>query len=87
VKLERLTSNVLLPSLPKLKIEEELSHLLNNDGQKIEKFNASRTEITQKFDEANGLEYEEVDINWQQKLFSRVYSHFFFNRFLILSFI
>ncbi len=37
MKIERLPSNVLLPSLSGLKIEEELSHLLNKDEQKIEK--------------------------------------------------
>ncbi|CAF0929463.1 unnamed protein product [Rotaria sordida] len=71
VKLERLTSNSLLPSLERLKIREDLSRLLGNDGQPIEKPKASRTEIAQVFDETKNSEYEEVVIGWQQKLFSR----------------
>ncbi len=75
MKIERLTSNVLLPSLSRFKIEEELSHLLNTDEQKIEKSERRKTDIL------------EVVIIWQQKLFSRVCLHFSFSHFRILSFI
>ncbi|UJR26255.1 hypothetical protein I4U23_007595 [Adineta vaga] len=71
VKLERLTSNALLPSLQRLKIEDDLSRLLGDDGKKLEKAKVSRTEMAQALDEAKRSEYEEVVISWQQKLFSR----------------
>ncbi|UJR22762.1 hypothetical protein I4U23_025794 [Adineta vaga] len=71
VKLERLTSNALLPSLPRLKIQEDLSRLLDKDGQKIEKIKPTTTNIALALDTRNISDYEEVVIHWQQKLFSR----------------
>ena len=75
VKLERLTSNALLPSLQRLKIIEDLARLLGNNEQA----NANKTEIAQALDEAKRSDYEEVIIGWQQKLFSRVCAYFFFH--------
>jgi hypothetical protein len=72
VKLERLTSNALLPSLQRLKIEEDLSRLLNKDGKQPEKSKASRTDMAQALEETERSEYEEVVVSWQQKIFSRV---------------
>jgi len=72
VKLERLTSSALLPSLQRLKIEEDLSRLLNIDGKRVEKAKASRTDTAQAMNETKRSEYEEVVVGWQQKLFSRV---------------
>jgi len=72
VKLERLTSNALLPSLQRLKIEEDLVRLLDKDGKQAEKSKASKTDAAQALDETKRSEYEEVIVGWQQKLFSRV---------------
>ena len=72
VKLERLTSNALLPSLQRLKIEEDLSRLLGTDGSQSAKAKAAKTDVAQAFDESKRSDYEEVVIGWQQKLFNRV---------------
>lgn len=72
VKLERLTSNALLPSLQRLKIEEDLTRLLDKDGKQAEKAKASKTDMAQALDETKRSEYEEVIVSWQQKIFSRV---------------
>ncbi|CAF2688055.1 unnamed protein product [Rotaria sp. Silwood2] len=69
VKSERLTSNSLLPSLERVKIQEELSRLLNNDGQPTKEPKASKTEVAQMFNQTNNSEYEEVVIVWQRKHF------------------
>ncbi|CAF1246849.1 unnamed protein product [Adineta steineri] len=71
VKLERLTSNALLPSLERLKYEKELSRLLNTDGKPIEKPKPKRTEVVPLLDQTHKSNYEEVVISWQQKLFNR----------------
>jgi len=72
VKLERLTSNALIPSLQRLKIEEDLLRLLGQDGKQVEKSKASKTDTAQALKETKRSEYEEVIVGWQQKLFSRV---------------
>lgn len=72
VKLERLTSSALLPSLQRLRIEEDLTRLLNADGKLAEKPKATKTDAAQALDETKRSEYEEVVIGWQQKLFNRV---------------
>ncbi len=72
VKLERLTSNALLPSLHRLKIEEDLVNLLSKDGKQAEKTKANKTDAAQALEEAKRTDYEEVVVGWQQKLFSRV---------------
>jgi hypothetical protein len=72
VKLERLTSNALIPSLQRLKIEEDLSRLLSQDAKQPEKSKASKTDTAQALEETKRSEYEEVIIGWQHKLFSRV---------------
>ena len=72
VKLERLTSNALIPTLERLKIEEDLSRLLVQDTKQPEKSKASKTDAAQALEETKRSEYEEVIIGWQQKLFSRV---------------
>jgi Meckel syndrome type 1 protein len=71
VKLERLTSNALIPSLQRLKIEEDLSRLLSQDAKQPEKSKASKTDTAQALKETERSEYEEVIIGWQHKLFSR----------------
>ncbi|CAF1436288.1 unnamed protein product [Rotaria sordida] len=71
VKLERLTSNALLPSLQRIKIEEDLSRLLNIDDKQSEKAKASKTDVAQALEESKRSDYEEVVIGWQQKIFSR----------------
>ncbi|CAF1251705.1 unnamed protein product [Rotaria sordida] len=71
VKLERLTSNALLPSLQRIKIEEDLSRLLNIDDKQAEKAKASKTDVAQALEESKRSDYEEVVIGWQQKIFSR----------------
>ncbi|CAF4445740.1 unnamed protein product [Adineta steineri] len=58
VKLERLTSNALLPSLERLKYEKELSRLLNPDGK------PKRTEVVPILDQTHKSNYEEVVISW-----------------------
>ncbi|CAF3730793.1 unnamed protein product [Rotaria sp. Silwood1] len=70
VKFERLTSNSLLPSLEQIKIREDLSRLLTNDGQPLKEPKANKTNIGPVLNETNNSEYEEVVIGWQQKLFS-----------------
>ncbi len=73
VKLERLTSNALIPTLERLKIEEDLSRLIGQDAAKQpEKAKASKTDTAQALEETKRSEYEEVIIGWQHKLFSRV---------------
>ena len=72
VKLERLTSNALIPSLQRVRIEEDLTRLLTVDGNEGEKAKASKTDVAQAMDGSRRSEYEEVVIGWQQKLFSRV---------------
>ncbi|CAF0909047.1 unnamed protein product [Adineta steineri] len=71
VKLERLTSNALLPSLQRLKIEEDLTRLLSKDGQPKEKPKSSKIEVAQALEETKRSDYEEVLVGWQQKMFSR----------------
>ena len=71
VKLERLTSNALLPSLQRLKIEEDLTRLLELNGKPAEKSKVSKTDRAQAMGETKRSEYEEVLIGWQQKLFSQ----------------
>ena len=61
----------MLPSLQRLKIEEDLGRLLDVDGKTNGKKNPSKTERAQAMDEAKRSEYEEVSIGWQQKLFCR----------------
>lgn len=73
VKLERLTSNALLPSLPRLKIREDLSRLLDQDGNQRSKAKVSETDAAQVFDRRPTADYEEVLIGWQEKLFNRVF--------------
>ncbi|CAF1275400.1 unnamed protein product [Rotaria magnacalcarata] len=72
VKLERLTSNALLPSLQRLKIEEDLSRLLEIDDKNPNKTKASKTDLAQALDESKRSDYEEVIVGWQQKLFNRL---------------
>ncbi|CAF3305940.1 unnamed protein product [Rotaria socialis] len=72
VKLERLTSNALLPSLNRLKIEEDLSRLLEIDDKNANKNKASKTDLAQALDESKRSDYEEVVVGWQQKLFNRL---------------
>lgn len=77
MKLERLTSSALIPSLQRLQIEDDLSHLLGKDGKQAEKSKASKTDAAQAMEETKRSQYEEVVIGWQQKLFSRVGRSFF----------
>ncbi|CAF2742224.1 unnamed protein product [Rotaria sp. Silwood2] len=72
VKLERLTSSALLPSLQRIKIEEDLSRLLNIGDKQPEKAKASKTDVAQALEESKRSDYEEVVIGWQQKIFSRL---------------
>ncbi len=72
VKLERSSSNALIPSLQRLQIEEDLLRLLGQDGKQVEKSKASKTDAAQALEETKRSEYEEVIVGWQQKLFSRV---------------
>jgi len=85
VKLEHLTSNALLPSLQRSKIEEDLSRLLKidekevdksktsrKDEKEVDKIKASKTDVAQALEETKKSQYEEVIIGWQQKLFNRV---------------
>ena len=71
VKLERLTSNALLPSLQRLKVEEDLVRLLDADGKPTDKKKVSKTDRAQAIEDTKRSEYEEVLIGWQQKLFSK----------------
>ncbi|CAF4862772.1 unnamed protein product [Rotaria sp. Silwood1] len=72
IRLERLTSNALLPSLQRIKIEEDLSRLLKIDDKQPEKQpKPSKTDVAQALEETKRSEYEEVVISWQQKIFSR----------------
>ncbi|CAF0793613.1 unnamed protein product [Rotaria sp. Silwood1] len=68
IRLERLTSNALLPSLQRIKIEEDLSRLLKIDDKQPK---PSKTDVAQALEETKRSEYEEVVISWQQKIFSR----------------
>ncbi len=85
VILEHLTSNALLPSLQRTKIEEDLSRLLKidekevdksktskKDEKEVDKNKASKTDVAQALEETKKSEYEEVIVGWQQKLFNRV---------------
>lgn len=72
MKLERLSTNALLPSLQRLKIEEDLVRLLDHTGKPAETSRVSKTDRAQAMDETKRSEYEELVIGWQQKLFSRV---------------
>lgn len=72
VKLERLTSSALIPSLQRLQIEEELSRLLGRDAKQSEKSKASKTDAAQAMEESKRSGYEEAVIGWQQKLFNKV---------------
>jgi hypothetical protein len=72
VKLERSSSNALIPSLQRLQIEEDLLRLLGQDGKQVEKSKASKTDAAQALKETKRSDYEEVIVGWQQKLFSRV---------------
>ncbi len=85
VKLEHLTSNALLPSLQRTKIEEDLSRLLKidekevdksktskKDEKEVDKSKASKTDVAQALEETKKSQYEEVVVGWQQKLFNRV---------------
>jgi hypothetical protein len=85
--LERLTSNALIPSLSRLKIEEDLSRLLKKDDQRIGNPKVSRTKMTQALDGTNRSDYEEIVIGWQQKLFNRVYMRTISFFFPLLNFI
>lgn len=72
VKLERLTSSALIPSLHRLQIEEDLSRLLGRDTKPSEKGKASKTDAAQALEESKRSGYEEMIIGWQQKIFSKV---------------
>lgn len=72
MKLERLTSSALIPSLQRLQIEEDLSRLLGKDGKQLEQNKASKTDAAQAMEETRRSQYEEMVIGWQQKIFSRV---------------
>ncbi|CAF0833336.1 unnamed protein product [Adineta ricciae] len=72
VKLEHLTSNALIPSLSRLKIQEDLLALLDSDGQKVKQPKATATDVLQALNAQSTTDYEEVVISWQQKLFSRL---------------
>ena len=61
MKLQRVTSNALLPSLPRLKIQNDLMQLLGEPEE--EKKKKKKTKDT---------DDEEVIISWQEKLFNRV---------------
>ncbi|CAF1315330.1 unnamed protein product [Rotaria magnacalcarata] len=72
VKLERYTSNALIPSQEWLKIQDDLSRLLDNEGRGLEKPKTSSADVARLLDKTRSEEYEQVDISWQQKLFNRV---------------
>ena len=86
MKLERLTSNALIPSLARLKIQEDLLRLLDSDGQKAKQPKATTTDVLQALNAQNMTDYEEVVISWQQKLFSRVDIEFIFDHLCNLLF-
>ncbi|CAF5213173.1 unnamed protein product, partial [Rotaria magnacalcarata] len=71
VKLERYTSNALIPSQEWLKIQDDLSRLLDNEGRGLEKPKTSSADVARLLDKTRSEEYEQVDISWQQKLFNR----------------
>lgn len=72
VKIERVTSNSLIPTVERLKIQEDLSCLLDRDGSRAEKSKPSNIDRAKLSDQINQTEYEEVVVAWQQKLFSKV---------------
>lgn len=86
MKLERLTSNALIPSLARLRIQEDLSRLLDSDGQKLKQPKATTTDVAQALHAENTTDYEEVVISWQQKLFSQVDIVFIFDHLRYLLF-
>jgi uncharacterized membrane protein YheB (UPF0754 family) len=73
VKLELLTSDAVLPSLSRLKLQENLTRLLDRDGNRRSKPKVSTTDATQALDRRPTTDYEEVLIGWQEKLFNRVF--------------
>ena len=74
VKLERLSSSALLPSLQRLKIEEDLLNLLGKNDKQNDKPKTSKTEVAQAMEDTKRSEYEETVVGWQQKIFNRVRS-------------
>ena len=72
--MERLTSNALLPSLQRMKIEEDLMNLIGKNDKPNDKPKTSKTDVAQALEETKRSEYEEIVVGWQQKIFNRVRS-------------
>lgn len=67
MKLERVTSNSLLPSLPRLRVQEDLLRLIGDTDEEKEK---PKKKMKWKKDANDNV--EEVVIAWQEKVFNRV---------------
>ncbi|CAF0729111.1 unnamed protein product [Didymodactylos carnosus] len=71
VILERVTSSALLPSLQRLKLEDEMAKLLLKDGRISDEKKPTNVDVAQALDLTKRSQYEEAVISWKQKMFSR----------------